>query len=162
MTGSGSATASSSHKPMDLPRTMRPREASNAISQSEIAAIRRLPPATARSITLRASIESSELPATSQSHTWVSSRSRSGSDVLLIPGPLRILDRVDDVAAYFDASGHATEEIDRLGFDQHQLSDRLASLGDDDRPALLCHFIHQAQAVGLEFCCGDLSVVHNL
>src|SRR6516162_6253303 len=72
------------------------REASNAISQSEIAAIRRLPAATARSIMWRASVESSELPATSQSHTWVSSRSRSGSDVLLIPGPLRILDRLDD------------------------------------------------------------------
>jgi hypothetical protein len=64
----------------------------------------------------------------------VSNKSRSGSDVLGVTSPPRVLDRADDVAAYLDASGHATEQIDCLGFYRYQLGDRLAPLCDDDRP----------------------------
>src|SRR6516162_11867219 len=159
MAGPGSASASSSHGPIDLPRTIRPREASDATSQSEIAAIRRVPAAAASSIVRRASVDRSALPATSQSHTWVSSKRRFGSEVLGITGPPRVLDRVDDVATYLDASGHATEEIDCLRFYRHQLGHRLASLCNDDRPALLRYLVHQAQTIGFEVRRGNIPVV---
>ena len=91
----------------------------------------------------------------------VSSRS-SWSDVLLIPGPSRILDWTDDVAANLDRPRHVAREVSRFLFlDRHQLGNRLAPLGNDDRPALLCHLIHQSQTVGLELRCGNVPVVHN-
>src|SRR5215472_8109452 len=161
MAGPGSASASSSHKRIDLPRTMRPCAASDAISQSEIAAIRSAPAAVARSIALRASVDRSELPATSQSHTWVSSRRTSRSEVLFIAGPPRVFDRVDDVAADFDASRHATEETDRFRFYRYQLRNWLASLSDSDRPALQRHLVQQPQTVGLELGRGDALFVHR-
>src|SRR6516164_4242211 len=161
MVGPGSASASSSHKPMDLPRTIRPRQASNATSQSETAAILRAPAPAARSISSRTSVERSELPATSQSHTWVSSRSGSRSDVLFVTGPSRVFDRVDDVTADFDAPRHPTEKTDRFRFHRHELGDRFAPLGDDDRPALLRHLVHQPQTIGFELGCGNVpTVVH--
>src|SRR6266446_7293507 len=92
----------------------------------------------------------------------MSSNSRSGLDVLGITSPPRILDGIDDVTTYLDASGHATEELDCLRFYRHQLGDRPAPLCDDDRPALLGHLVHQAQTVGLEVGCGNVPVVHKL
>src|SRR6478672_4985212 len=89
----------------------------------------------------------------------MSSKINFGSDVLLVTGPPRIPDRADDVATYLDAPGHAAEEIDCLRFDRHQLGDRLSPLGDDDRPPLLCHLVHQPQTVGLELRCSNVLMV---
>src|SRR5258708_9856341 len=163
MDGPGSASASSSHKLMDLPKTMRPCEASNAISQSEIAAIRSVPAAAALSTVWRACCESSGLPATTQSQTCVSSSSGCTSEVFGIAGPFHI-DRIDDIAANPDGPGHTPEEVYRFLLHWHQLGDRFSPLGDDDRPALPCHLVHQAQAIGLKLRCGDLSdlVVHQI
>jgi len=82
--------------------------------------------------------------------------------VLFIAGPSRVFDRVDDVAADFDASRHSPEEIDCLRFYRDKLGDRLASLGDGDRLPPLRHLVHQAQTVGLEVGSGNVSIlVHS-
>jgi hypothetical protein len=97
-----------------------------------------------------------------QIRTCVSNNSERGSDVLDITSPFVFVDRADDIAADFGGSGHVTKKIYRFFLYGHELRDRFPSLCDDDRPALLCHLIDQAQAVGLEFRRRNPFLVHNL
>jgi hypothetical protein len=129
---------------------MRPREASNAISQSVIAAIRSIPFRTARFIAFRAPVESSGPPATSQSQMWVSSRNSCRSEVVGITGPFDVLNRTDNVTANLDGPGHTAEEVYAFVFHRHKLGDRFSPFGDDDRPPLSRDIVHQSQTIRLE------------
>src|SRR4249920_2326351 len=123
MIGPGSANASSSHRFVGLPKTTRPRDANNASSQSEIAAMRSNPAPRAVLIARRASADRSLLPASSQSQTWVSRSSGRGSEVFGIAAQFHV-DRADDVAANPDRPGHAAKNVDRLLAQRHQLRHR--------------------------------------
>ena len=73
----------------------------------------------------------------------MSSSSGRNSDVVLIARPVAIVDRTDDIAANFGGAGHITEKVYRVIVDRHQLRDRLATLGYDNRAT-----INRAAALG--------------
>src|SRR6516165_1678248 len=105
----GTDTACVIHCAKGRPRVTRPREARSAVSQTDIAAILSKPDAAARLITLCSQIFSSGSASMNHIHTWVSNSSGRGSDVLLIAGPPRIVDRIDDVAADPGRPGHVAK-----------------------------------------------------
>src|SRR5262249_12993302 len=138
MIGPGSARAASSQASVGLSSVMRFRAESKASSHSEIAAIRSNPAPRAALMRLRASPVNSWLPASSQTQTCVSSKSKRGSDIVGIAGPFVLIDWTDNVAANFYRAGHPPENVDRLVVDRHELGDWLAALGDDERLPPLC------------------------
>ena len=127
----GAETASSIHCDRGRPSAIRPREASSAASQTEIAAILSWPEVAARLIALRALIANSSLASINQIHTCVSSSNKCRSDVWGIRLPFHV-DRLDEVTANLRGACHMPEEIYRVLLDRHQLCHRLAPLGNDD------------------------------
>src|SRR5438067_11236469 len=105
----GASNASPIQSGVGLPRTTRLRDASIAISHTDIAATLRLPPPAATAIASRAARESGSVPAANQSQICVSNKTSRASDVLGISRPFEIVYGADNVAANFDCARHIAE-----------------------------------------------------